>query len=331
MNRSIYNKITIKFFMYFVFMTFFIFLFPENVAARDYHVPDGILTNYFGSGGDITLPDDVQKVGVSVFKDNKDITSVVIPEGCFAIEDGAFEGCSNLRTISLPSTLDSIGLLAFHDCTSLEYIILPRGLTTLGRGAFSGCTSLGAITIPANVTEIGFDCFCKCARLSRLEVEQGNRNYVAENDILYTSDRKTLIQYPIGKQDTSFSVPHGVEIIADRSFEKARYLREITFSDTVKEICPYAFSGCIGLTCVNFPANIEKIREFSFRNCSNLNQAFIHGKDTGIVVKAYEGDTSLILYVPEDSRAKTHARKYNIRFRILDDDTYDYPEPDIKF
>ena len=128
MNRSIYNKITIKFFMYFVFMTFFIFLFPENVAARDYHVPDGILTNYFGSGGDITLPDDVQKVGVSVFKDNKDITSVVIPEGCFAIEDGAFEGCSNLRTISLPSTLDSIGLLAFHDCTSLEYIILPLRL-----------------------------------------------------------------------------------------------------------------------------------------------------------------------------------------------------------
>lgn len=314
-----------------LFFSLLFLMIPRSVSAQDFYITDGILMQYDGSGGNITLPSEVQKVGGSAFRDNEDVTDVTIPEGCFAIEDGAFDGCINLRTISLPSTLDSIGTLAFARCKSLEYVNLPPNLEELKEGAFFDCGTIGAITIPANVSEIGKGCFSCCKNLSIITVDGGNKNFLAEDNVLFSSDGRTLVQYPAGRPDRSYSVPEGVETIGADSFDKAKNLREISFPHTLKKIRVQAFSGCTGLTVIDLPESVEMVEEYAFRNCTNLCRVYVRNKDQGTKARAFESDSSLMLYVPKNSKIKEHADKYNLHYRFLDDDVYDYPDPEMKF
>lgn len=49
-------------------------------TIEDFEIQDGILTAYFGSDNNITIPDSVTEIGESAFGDS-DIESVVIPNG----------------------------------------------------------------------------------------------------------------------------------------------------------------------------------------------------------------------------------------------------------
>jgi hypothetical protein len=57
----------------------------------------------------------------------------------------------------------------------------------------------------------------------------------------------------------------------------------------------------------------------------------VHNKDQQTIATAFDGDASVILYGYDDSLIHTHAKKYNIRFRKLDNDVYDQPDPEMKF
>ena len=306
-------------------------LIPVSVSAQDFHVKDSILTKYDGPGGDVIISGDIKKIGVSAFQNNTSITSVSIPEGCFAVDDGAFDGCTNLKSVSLPSTLKTIGTLAFARCKSIEYIHLPSGLETISGGAFYNCDSLGSINFPSSVKTLEGSCCAGCDSLVLLTVDSSNKNYIAEDSILYTKDRKTLIQYPGGLVQESFTIPNGVEIIGPESFRGQTHLKEIVFSGTVRKIMQKSFNGCTSLTSVELPENIEKIYEYSFQNCTNLCRLYVRNDKQETMATAFNGDTSLILYGPEESKIHTHAKKYGLRFRPLADDTYDFPDSEMKF
>ena len=162
---------------------------PLSVSADDFSVSDGILTKYNGPGGNVNIPDNVQKIGGSAFQDCEKVTSVSIPEGCFAIEDGAFDGCINMKTVSLPNTLTSIGTLAFARCKSLEYVHLPSGLETIKGGAFYDCEKLGSVRIPSGTKTVENGCFSNCDSLILLETDPSNSSFIAVDNVLYTSDR----------------------------------------------------------------------------------------------------------------------------------------------
>ena len=95
----------------------------------------------------------------------KSIRNVVIKEGVTSINNFAFLGCINLKSVSIPSSVFRIGQGAFELCTSLEAIVLPRNIQEIGSGAFCCCTSLSYAAIPDRVTEIGTGLFCGCSAL----------------------------------------------------------------------------------------------------------------------------------------------------------------------
>lgn len=47
---------------------------------RDFVIEDGVLTEYTGSGGDVTIPAGVTKIGWGAFSGCTGLTSVTIPE-----------------------------------------------------------------------------------------------------------------------------------------------------------------------------------------------------------------------------------------------------------
>ena len=68
--------------------------------------------------------------------------NTVIPNSVTSIGDGAFSGCSSLRSVKIPNSVTSIGGNAFYDCSGLRSVIIPNSVTTIGDMAFSGCSSL---------------------------------------------------------------------------------------------------------------------------------------------------------------------------------------------
>jgi len=79
----------------------------------DFVIQDGVLVEYKGSGGAVTIPSGVTNIGSTAFSQCKSLTSVVIPEDVTCIGERAFYGCSELMSITLPTNLYHIGAGAF--------------------------------------------------------------------------------------------------------------------------------------------------------------------------------------------------------------------------
>lgn len=125
---------------------------------------------------------------------------------------------SALKNVNIPDNVKEIEYGAFMECDKLTSIRLPAGLERIGDQAFYGCRSLERVTIPASVTQIDDTAFSDCRSVKAYEVEAGNRDYYAENGILYEKYAgegdmtKKVMSYPGGKEgeynltaDTAYS------------------------------------------------------------------------------------------------------------------------------
>lgn len=70
----------------------------------------------------------------------------------FAMREGAFRGCSNLKAIQIPAAHKvEIGDYCFQDCVSLEMVSVPFELKSIGSHAFTGCANLREVYIDSLV------------------------------------------------------------------------------------------------------------------------------------------------------------------------------------
>ena len=70
------------------------------------------------------------------------ISRMVIPDGITRIEEGAFEGFENLRSVVLPVCVNTIGANAFKGCKKLESINISNKKISVGVDAFKDCENL---------------------------------------------------------------------------------------------------------------------------------------------------------------------------------------------
>ncbi|MDD4291369.1 MAG: leucine-rich repeat protein [Clostridia bacterium] len=96
-----------------------------NVAsADDFKVTDGVLTMYYGAGGDVIIPDNIGIVSVAstAFAQNKKITSIEFPEGMTYAEAASFSGCANLKSVTFPTTFATFYSGMFTACSNFVAI-----------------------------------------------------------------------------------------------------------------------------------------------------------------------------------------------------------------
>ena len=89
---------------------------------------------------DVLKYDETGKTVVGVT--DKNVWSVIIPQGVTIIGDSAFEDCRSLRSVAIPDSVTRIGDAAFGFCQSLANINIPSSVTCIGEHAFSFCESL---------------------------------------------------------------------------------------------------------------------------------------------------------------------------------------------
>jgi hypothetical protein len=189
------------------------------------------------------------------------IYSLTIEEGVSTVGNYAFAYLENLKKIALPQSMFSIGENAFRNC-NFNIIDLPDGLRSIGKEAFSRC-NLQSIHISENVTQIGEGAFSGNNKLKTIDVSERNERYCSMDGVLFTKEKKLLVQYPAGKEGNSYKIPKAVKRIGQSAFEKSK-LTEIYIPEGVTEIGVWAFSGCNWLSEVYLPKTLEKIEHYAF-------------------------------------------------------------------
>ena len=88
--------------------------------------------------------------------------------------------------------------------------------------------------MPATLEDIGALPFFGCRSLKTLTVEDGNPNYIVDDNVLYNKAHDILYAYPAGREDTSFEVPEGTLVVYAGAFFAAENLQQVTFHDDLQ-------------------------------------------------------------------------------------------------
>jgi len=199
-----------------------------------------------------------------------DVPSALDGHVVSSVSECAFADCGSLEQVTLPETVREIGECAFSNCVNLDRVVLPEGLSRIGSRAFDRCQVLTAIDLPASVAEMGDNPFRGCTNLCTIRVAEDHPYLQTVDGVLFSRPDNRLVCYPMGKDDTRYAVPEGVESIGAMAFDSGLYVVEIVLPESLQSIGREAFNGCQGLRTMNLPAGVQSIGEAALLRCSNL-------------------------------------------------------------
>lgn len=184
---------------------------------------DGVLTGAEGlteSGMTVEIPSvvngiAVREIGQDVFKDNKNIAVLIIPDTVERLGYRVCSGCTALREVRLSSSLRVISDEAFDGCSSLQKVNFPSTLKEIRSDAFSG-TALTEFTAPDSLTDIWGNAFKDCTALKSVEL-------------------------------------NNVRNLVSGAFMNCTALESVSLSDNMEKLNDHIFDGCASLARIDMP------------------------------------------------------------------------------
>ena len=233
------------------------------------------------------------------YENRGDILSIVVQEGIVSLAEGAFDGCSKMRTVHLPKSLTKIGDYVFNDCAYFNsykvgfssgeeyYTFDDSGVIYFGGtleqwkkvsiGAEGNADMFYARVEFSNVTD-GVIAIGKCGENISWQLTSDGLLTLSGTGVGATGRRtwnsySSSDYYPtqsMGSQITKVVIQSGITDIAERLFLNCGNMTEIEIPSTVTSINVGAFYGCKKLESVVIPEGVESIGDNAFGNCSAL-------------------------------------------------------------
>ena len=195
----------------------------------------------------------------------------IIPAGSTAIDNEAFKGCKELKSVVIPDSVKAIGNSAFDGCTGLTSIVIPDSVTVIGNSAFSGCTSLTSAIIGKSVKTIDNDAFSHCAGLTSIDIPE-SVEIIGKGAFKDCSGLESI------------TIPKTVKIMQDWTFTGCNSLKSVTILAPI--IVDYmCFGDCSALETVTLGVGIKKFHENAFENCTALKTIIVPAKKSDYYLK----------------------------------------------
>ena len=264
-----------------------------------------VILDYLGSDANVVTPVTLggcPVTGISYMSGISTMTSLVISEGVKILYADCLSGCVALQSVTLPNSLQEIKF-----------------------GCFAG-SGLTSIHIPANVEKIGEWAIDYCPDMQAITVDPANSWFKSVDGVLFDKAGTTLMMYPKGSHQKTYSVPEGVQTIRTDAFYAA-HMTQVTLPQSLTCIEFYAFDSNDFESFI-IPANVQKIGQLAFINNQKLKE-FIVFNDT----VTYDYDESypdangyvlddpatvdVVMYGHEGSATQTYAKTYHYSFSPL--------------
>ena len=157
------------------------------------------------------------------------------------IGNEAFLGNNKITSVSMPDTITEIKSQAFEN-TSVSRIAIPPHVVKIGLQAFNSMKNVkNELEVPASVNEIGSNAFSNSS--FTLKVNNGNKNYCSEDNILFNKAKTQLIYYMACKPlCDEYKVPDKITELDGRSFAEAK-IRHLRLPASLAVIKSAAFYG----------------------------------------------------------------------------------------
>ena len=254
------------------------------------------------------------------------ITSVVMENGVTGVGKYSFGGLPALENVTIPDSVTDIGDHAFYKCTKLQGIRIPDSVQTVGPYAFDTCTGMKTVHIGSGVTSIGTYTFYDCDSVTAFTVDGNNTSFSAEDGVLFNKTKATLLYYPNGKTETSYTIPDSVLMISPIAFLNNHMLETVRLNNRLKMIQSFAFEGCSALESIVIPAGVTNINQYCFYACTALTRVTVLSPDmTFSGDNIFGGCTALTLYGIAGSTAETYADANGIPFVASPEPTFFLP------
>lgn len=177
-----------------------------------------------------------------------------------------------------------------------------KTITIIEDYAFSGLSYLHVISIPSTITRIGECVFKSSSYIDSIIVAEENKNYKTIENVLYSKDETSIIQYPTGKSSGEYVIPNTVTNIGSGAFYGA-HLSSVTIPDSVKTIGDKAFMNS-DITEIKLPDNLISIGEEAFALCYKLTKITIPASVELIGLNAfYRCDSMVEIVVSQENKS----------------------------
>lgn len=237
-----------------------------------------------------SLPANVDYLSVS------DITKVILPGTLTYIGEGAFSGCTKLRTVEFAKRYKklTIGKNAF--CSNkIKTLTFPMGTYELKENAAGNA---GTISIPATVKKIGPGVVN--AKTKKVVISKKNKNYKMKAGILYTKNERTLVGVS-GAAKQTIKISGKTRKLGAKAFAGTK-VKKVILNNKITDIPKGAFYNCKKLVSVSGANHIKTVKYAAFAGCPKLTAIGETSTLTRIERAAFWGDNNLKLEIPESIR-----------------------------
>lgn len=210
---------------------------------------NGTLTDYAGESQDIVVPAKVnskyvKSISPTLFKNNKNIRSVMFQAYMVSIPSEAFYGCDNLRYIRAKG-VTSIGENAFENCINLKQFVGSK-VNTVSDYAFYGCDKFKNFDFTSTQT-VGNSAF-----------ENINLTTISPNSIV------TVGSKAFKNTGLTYITLNNAVSVGDYAFANCSKLSSVTFLK-LENLGEYAFAESPNLLRISL-GGLKSISENAFLN-----------------------------------------------------------------
>lgn len=253
------------------------------------------------SAKSITTPDDIPIAALDC-REMHLLEQVVFGDNSIsAIPNSAFYECFCLKNIKLPSSLTFIDSGAFYSC-AFEIIYLPESITNIEQGAFFGCRKLrhvlyGSSTIPYfyNIFESDHDSSANVSEEEGVFFDYEDEQFAyhlfphtgeAWISSYHGESSEVVVPDTLSVDGKEYTI---VRIVAFAFQETKIQSLDMSQASSLTEIGQYALCGCLELSNIVLPPNINAIRTWMFESCWNIKSIILPKSITRIEYRSFNG------------------------------------------